>query len=182
MFVSARDAEPGCAGLTRSENFSATTKFQIFFRDQKAIIGFAHYVEPCAGGLAQRSLVEQDTGTMACRRARRGPRSWCSCASPNRSACSITMMVASGTSTPTSITVVATRTFVSPFLKAGHRGVLFVCAHTPVNQRDRLAQSVLKNTVPVFDGSEVRSFPIPRPAGTPNRPSALRQWQRQLCR
>ncbi|KGS71213.1 ATP-dependent DNA helicase RecG [Burkholderia pseudomallei MSHR7527] len=36
------------------------------------------------------------------------PRSWCSCASPKRSACSITISDAFGTSTPTSITVVAT--------------------------------------------------------------------------
>jgi len=42
------------------------------------------------------------------------PRSWCSCASPNRSACSISMTVAFGTSIPTSITVVATSTWTSP--------------------------------------------------------------------
>ena len=36
------------------------------------------------------------------------PRSWCSWARPKRSACSITITLASGTSTPTSITVVAT--------------------------------------------------------------------------
>ena len=42
------------------------------------------------------------------------PRSWWSCARPKRSACSITMIVASGTSTPTSITVVATSTCASP--------------------------------------------------------------------
>ena len=34
------------------------------------------------------------------------PRSWCSCARPKRSALSITMSEALGTSTPTSITVV----------------------------------------------------------------------------
>src|SRR6266850_2544351 len=37
------------------------------------------------------------------------PRSWCSCASPNRSACSISMTVAFATSIPTSMTLVATR-------------------------------------------------------------------------
>ncbi len=42
------------------------------------------------------------------------PRSWCSCASPNRSGCSITITVALGTSIPTSITVVATRTSIRP--------------------------------------------------------------------
>src|SRR5664280_2452004 len=42
------------------------------------------------------------------------PRSWCSWEIPNRSASSTTMTVAFGTSTPTSITVVATRTSISP--------------------------------------------------------------------
>jgi len=46
------------------------------------------------------------------------PRSWCSCASPMRSAFSITMSVAFGTSTPTSITVVATSSWIRPALKA----------------------------------------------------------------
>ena len=46
------------------------------------------------------------------------PRSWCSCASPMRSAFSMTMSVAFGTSTPTSITVVATRSCSRAALKA----------------------------------------------------------------
>ena len=46
------------------------------------------------------------------------PRSWCSCASPMRSAFSITMSVAFGTSTPTSITVVATSSWIRPLLNA----------------------------------------------------------------
>ncbi len=48
------------------------------------------------------------------RRARRGPRSWCSCERPKRSASSTSMTVAFGTSTPTSITVVATSTCTVP--------------------------------------------------------------------
>ena len=46
--------------------------------------------------------------TTARPRAPRGPRSWCSCERPKRSALSITMIDAFGTSTPTSITDVAT--------------------------------------------------------------------------
>ena len=49
------------------------------------------------------------------------PRSWCSCASPNRSASWTIMIVAFGTSTPTSITVVATRTSSSPALNLAIR-------------------------------------------------------------
>ena len=42
------------------------------------------------------------------------PLSWWSCERPNRSACSITMSEALGTSTPTSITVVLTNTPIVP--------------------------------------------------------------------
>ena len=45
------------------------------------------------------------------------PRSWCSWARPKRSACSMIMTEAFGTSTPTSITVVATRTSIRPSRK-----------------------------------------------------------------
>ena len=45
------------------------------------------------------------------------PRSWWSCARPKRSAFSITITVAFGTSTPTSTTVVETNTWISFFEK-----------------------------------------------------------------
>ena len=45
------------------------------------------------------------------------PRSWCSWARPKRSACSITITVAAGTLTPTSITVVATSRSMPPSAK-----------------------------------------------------------------
>src|SRR5206468_12140037 len=45
------------------------------------------------------------------------PRSWWSWERPKRSACSINISVAFGTSIPTSITVVETRTWISPALK-----------------------------------------------------------------
>ena len=46
------------------------------------------------------------------------PRSWCSCARPRRSGFSIIIRLELGTSTPTSITVVATSRCISPCLKA----------------------------------------------------------------
>src|SRR5690349_6013915 len=46
------------------------------------------------------------------------PRSWWSCESPNRSALSITMSEAFGTSTPTSMTVVQTRSSTLPATKS----------------------------------------------------------------
>ena len=46
------------------------------------------------------------------------PRSWCRAASPKRSACSITIQVAFGTSTPTSTTLVAIKIWIVPCRKA----------------------------------------------------------------
>ena len=54
------------------------------------------------------------------------PRSWCSWLTPNRSASMTTMTVALGTSTPTSTTVVATRTSISPAGERLHAGVLLL--------------------------------------------------------
>ena len=51
------------------------------------------------------------------RRVPTRPRSWCSWESPKRSAFSITMTVALATSIPTSMTVVATSTWISPATK-----------------------------------------------------------------
>ena len=45
------------------------------------------------------------------------PRSWCNWLRPKRSACSMTMSEALGTSTPTSMTVVLTSTPITPALK-----------------------------------------------------------------
>src|SRR6516165_4291689 len=66
------------------------------------------------------------------------PRNWCSWARPKRSACSMTMIVASGTSTPTSITVVATKRSISPLANAAvHQ------AHAPRRQRRELPVALL---------------------------------------
>ena len=44
------------------------------------------------------------------------PRNWCNCANPNLSAFSTTIILEFGTFTPTSITVVAIKIWISPFL------------------------------------------------------------------
>ena len=72
------------------------------------------------------------------------PRSWCSCARPKRSACSITITLALGTSTPTSITVVETRMRVSPATKAAmaaslSRPGIWPCS-SPTLVAEKLAQ------------------------------------------
>ena len=64
------------------------------------------------------------------------PRSWCSCASPKRSACSITISVALATSTPTSITVVATSTSSARLANACITADFSARGQLPVQQSD----------------------------------------------
>ncbi len=73
---------------------------------------------------ASRSRASEDSGgrynrrqELACLPRPTRPRIWCNCASPMRSAFSMTMSVALGTSTPTSMTVVATKSWIPPSLK-----------------------------------------------------------------
>src|SRR5208282_2603814 len=86
------ETEAGRAGLAGAEHVAFAAQAQILLGDAEAILRRPQRLAP---------------------RPTR-PRSWCNWASPNRSACSMIMIVASGTSTPTSMTVVATRILVSP--------------------------------------------------------------------
>ena len=65
------------------------------------------------------------------------PRSWWSCARPKRSACSTTISVAFGTSTPTSITVVETRTCVSPLSKRAIAAARAAASRRPCTRSTR---------------------------------------------
>ena len=64
------------------------------------------------------------------------PRNWWSCARPNRSAFSISITVAFGMSTPTSITVVAISRSASPVAEPVHDRLLVLGTHAPVEQVD----------------------------------------------
>ena len=80
------------------------------------------------------SLVEYSSTQAEGRRAPpTRPRSWCSWLRPKRSACSMTMSEALGTSTPTSITVVLTSTPIWPLEKL-HHGLLLCRGHARVQQ------------------------------------------------
>ena len=71
------------------------------------------------------------------------PRSWWSWARPKRSAPSTTISVALGTSTPTSITVVATSTASSPPAKRAITASLSGALHPPVDQPDLVVAEAL---------------------------------------
>ena len=70
------------------------------------------------------------------------PRSWCSWEMPKRSAFSISITVAFGTSMPTSITVVATSTSALARRRTRHRLLLLARAHPAVQQRQLPAREL----------------------------------------
>ncbi len=72
----------------------------------------------------------------------------------------MTMMEASGTSTPTSITVVATSTWVSPLAKAAmalSRSAGFIL---PWDDANLCAQNLLQRRVAFFDGGDIELFAL----------------------
>ena len=68
------------------------------------------------------------------------------------------MMVASGTSTPTSITVVATRSWVSPILERGHRGVALGRLHLAMHQPHFHAQHLFQHHRALLGRGQVDLF------------------------
>ena len=114
-----REAEVGEPRLPRADELSLAPDLEVAFGELEAVGRRDHRLEALEGRLGE---------LVACRETRRQydcsaprptrPRSWWSWASPNRSASWTIMIVALGTSTPTSITVVATRTSSSPALNA----------------------------------------------------------------
>ncbi len=81
------------------------------------------------------------------------------------------MIVASGTSTPTSITVVATRIFVSPSLKARIASSFSAPCMRPCTQPDDIAEFVLQRRRNVPRPTSALISSDPRPAGRSSRPS-----------
>jgi hypothetical protein len=107
---------------------------QVLLGDAEAVVALAQHLQarpallrPAVTGRAARS------GWPALPRPTR-PRSWCSWARPRRSGFSMIMSVALGTSTPTSITVVATSRRYSPALKALMTASLSRALHAAVNE------------------------------------------------
>ena len=91
--------------LHRTEELPRTTQTQILLGETEAIARLLDDLQPllrCRAPARNQDAV----GGMGARPTR--PRSWCSWESPKRSACSTTRMLAFGTLTPTSMTVVET--------------------------------------------------------------------------
>ena len=138
---------------------------------------------PCA--VSDSGGAYSSTQTLAALPRPTRPRNWCSCARPKRSACSMTISAALGTSTPTSITVVATSTGSCAGLELRHHGRLLGRRHAAVQQADirpgsaaasaawvsvTFCRSAARPTG-VFGGAFSASS-TPRSAGRPSRPGA----------
>ncbi len=105
------------------------------------------------------------------------PRSWWSCETPNRSASMMTMAVALGTLTPTSMTVVATSTSASPRAKRRmtaslSSGCILPCS-TSTRRPARGPRASCSATSVTARGGRFSSAPSPAPSSGPSpAPSA----------
>jgi hypothetical protein len=112
------EAQQRVAALACAHELARAADLEVAARDLEAV--GASRPSPCSRPCRSATAA---VCTAARRRwpPRRGPtrpRSWCSCDRPKRSACSMTIRLALGTSTPTSITVVATSKGICPCVKS----------------------------------------------------------------
>ena len=116
--------------------------------------------------------VYSSTHTLAAAPRPTRPRSWCSCDRPKRSACSTTISDAFGTSTPTSITVVATSTAIWPPAKSDITAAFSAAGMRPCS-RPTIAAGQRRRRAGVRRGRvlQVERLATPRPAGRPSRPA-----------
>ena len=106
----------GRPALDEAEHVALAAQLEVLLGELEPVADLGDRLEPGLGDLVGRVARRGRRTTRPSPRPTR-PRSWWSWASPNRSAPSMTIIVASGTSTPTSITVVPTRTSSSPSRK-----------------------------------------------------------------
>ena len=117
------EAEIGEARLARAEQGAAAAQLEVDLGELEAVgrvderLAAARAPTRSAPRCARETSRQYDCSAPRPTR----PRSWWSCASPKRSASWTIITVAFGTSTPTSITVVATRTSSSRALKRRHQ-------------------------------------------------------------
>ena len=126
------DPERQFAVLPRSQNVSWPADFKIGLGNLKAVRDRLQGRQPpqCLGRIG---IGKQEAIALELPRLTR-PRNWCSCDSPKRWASSMTMIVALGTSTPTSTTVVDTSTLIRPCRNASMTAVFAFVLDLPVDQ------------------------------------------------
>ena len=127
----------------RPRTSPSPAQLPVLLGELEAIVRLAQRVErafttadrPSAPRLTARSAETSTQYEAASPRPTR-PRSWWSWERPKRSASRMTIIVASGTSTPTSTTVVPTRTSSSPSRKRSIRSSRSRGPHPPVDEAD----------------------------------------------
>ena len=165
----------GKAALLQAQRIAAAAQLQVLLGDQRSR-------RRCAAGCRAGSW---RSPTAADRRAARRrsralprptrPRSWCSWARPKRSACSITMIVAAGTSTPTSTTVVATSTASRALGELGHHPVLLGRRQLAVHQADLGAEHLPQRRRARLGGGQVGGLGLRDQRADPERLGAGRR-------
>ena len=127
---------------------------------------------------------EQEAPRRVARRGRRGRAAGAAASSPKRSASSTTITVAFGTSTPTSITVVATSTSSLAGAERGHHRLLLRRRHLAVQQPEAQAGELLglQPLELLGRGAAPRACPSPRRAGTRRTPGGRPRPRRARAR
>ena len=174
----AREAEVGEAGLARAEQLALAADVEVDLGQLEAVGRPDQRLQPRRAESVSSSPGRETSRQYDCSAPRpTRPRSWCSWARPKRSASWTIMIVAFGTSTPTSITVVATSTSSSPRLELRHQLAPLRRPQPPVQEPDAVAaQLALPQPLGLaLGGPRAPTSPTPRSAGrrrTPGGPSS----------
>jgi hypothetical protein len=114
-------AQQGSTGLARAQELAGPAYLKVAPGNLETVGRFRHGLQASLGRLAQPAAFVGRVQQHAGRRRSPGPparAAGAACDRPKRSACSITISDALGTSTPTSITVVLTSTPICPIVKS----------------------------------------------------------------
>ena len=106
------------------------------------------------------------------------PRNWCNCASPKRSACSITITVAAGTSTPTSTTVVATSSRHPPAANSASVASRTAASCRPCASPTAVAEPLAQHGEPLLGRGQVEHLALRHQRADPVDLRALVQLAR----
>ncbi len=178
--VQIRDSEPRQARLRGADQIARAAHRQILFGDAEAVFGIAQGRQAPLPRLVQRRPDTSAGRSIAPHPAPPGRATGATAPDRRSRRRSITMIVALGTSTPTSITVVATRTDVSPATKRAMAASLSAGRHLAMDQPDLVARKPRADAGSAPRHWRDRAFQSPPPAGRPNRPAAPRPPPSQM--
>ena len=174
-----RRSEAWQPALRRADQIARAAHREVLLGDPEAVLGLAQDFQPPPAGLRQRRLVEQKAARGLAPPARPCREAGAAGRGRTISARSITMMTASGTSTPTSMTVVATRTCARPVAKSRHRGVPLGRGHLPMDQPDDVPERGAQMRVAIRRRRQVADLAVLDQGADPVCPPTLAiAWRR----